>query len=307
MKNFALITLLSLTLAACSQGQTPNARTGTPPTGSLGTGPTYPTTQAAYDALALADLDGVAALALAPQVHLNVLPVPANPGSVRAYFKSSFPNTDTCSLDWNDGSAVTAIQSPTLTRVDTRDHAYAAYGSYTVNATCKDASGTTVGTQSVTVQGGVKATNLILNFNTPALTGRTYYYSATTSEGGFTFTGPNFGHFSTGYYDSTPGQYYWGPSQGLYTYASGIIPVMRPDDGKPFTLNSVETHSIRNYTDDYVIVGHKADGSTVSKSTSEIVRTPTTVTFDSTWTNLTSVDFGNGSQSWILDDVNISR
>ncbi|RJF74501.1 hypothetical protein D3875_04265 [Deinococcus cavernae] len=89
--------------------------------------------QADLQALGLAE--NLSAQATAPKAYLNVLKL--SDSSARAYFKTTFPSTTTCTLNWGDGS-VAGVTTPTPAGVSiqTADHSYSASGTYSITLTC---------------------------------------------------------------------------------------------------------------------------------------------------------------------------
>ena len=311
MKKIAALTLLSLSLAACSQG------TGTPSATSThgivpynATSPIYANTQAAYDALVAADLSKLSSQALAQQVYLNVLPIAGSTDSVRAYVKSSFASPVTCDLNFGDGSAAVSVQSPTTSRIQTLDHAYSTFGSYTVTVTCVN-GGTVVGTGNVTIRAGRRSTSIgtVINFENPPAPTYNYNSYVTYQENGFTFSNSLNGSYLVYQFAKDyggPGGYNLGDSQTLYTVSQNDSLTMRATDNAPFTLNSLQTGEVfHGQTNDYVITGHKVNGTTVSVQTSEVADTLTTLSFGPAWTDLTSVTFG-GPGNIILDNIDVT-
>ncbi len=314
INHIPLLALLSLTLAACGQTATPSAQLPGVPDLTLSR-TVFPNTQAAYDTLVNADLRTFSAQRLgtvtpvAPaQVYLNVLPIPSSADSVRAYVKSSFAAPVTCSLDFGDGAS-SAVESPTSTRIQTLDHAYNTFGTYTLTVTCVN-GGTVVGTQSVTVQAGKKPSSVI-DFNTPAAPSNDFISYTTFQEKGFNFASlDNSSSLATFSPDYQSGSRNAGPSQGLYHYAVNntnaliMTPVM---GGQTFSLTSMETRSFYKYsTNDLLIVGTRADGSTVTHLTHQIANDSAVETFDATWTNLTRVAFNPAIQNGeptIIDNI----
>jgi len=317
MKTYAALALLSLTLAACSQQAIISPDATTAKASSRGEGVVvYRTTDEAQEAQVLTELNRLgmgtqlSAQAVAGQVYLNVLPVSASTDSVRAYVKSTFASPATCSLTWGDSSAGTPFVSPTTLRIDTRDHAYAVFGSYTITATCKDGS-TVLGTQSITVSAGKKATAVTLNFDSPAAPSGDFltYYAYT--EQGFTLTNSFPAYNFVRMFNPNYGLgYYWGTSQGAYTYASGDSYLMEASDGALFTLKSLEAICIlRNQVCDFNVTGYKQDGTKIFARTQEIANASSTLTLNSDWTNLTRVTFGNTGQGTpiLLDNIVVSK
>ena len=312
MKNTLALTLLTVTLAACGQNNAPSAQTAAvlrPEQQASGT--RYANTQAAYDALVNADLNKLSMQTLAQQVYLNVLPVAGSPDSVRAYVKSSFASPVTCALSFGDGSAALSVQSPTTTRIQTLDHAYGTFGSYTASVTCLN-NGAVVGTRSVTISAGLKpaTSGLVIDFNSPAAFSGSYNYFISFQEKGFNFRDDP----SYGLYTVAPdfGQNA-GPSQGLYTYGIGQgtnSVVMEPINGTPFTLNSMETRSFYSgITEDLLITGHKLGGGTVTHQTHQIPDGSAVETFDASWNNLISVSITGANanaDTMVIDNVNVT-
>ena len=310
--RFALLSLLSMALAACSQGQTPTATGNTGQAvipgmqDALSGGQTFTDSQAAYDALALSTLN---AQALATQAYLNVLPIPASPDSVRAYVKTNFPPDCVTSIDWGDGSALTPVVTPSTSRIETHDHGYQHFGTYTVTLTTRDAGGAVVDTRTSTLQAGRKSVGVVLNFDSPAAPSGTYiFYGTAYSEQGYTFTRHNSAlyQFATNY---GGGSYNWGSSQGLYTNASGPSMDLTAANNAAFTLTALDVRDVRRFgVYDFTIVGTRADGSTVTTRTHETLNGGSTLTFDASWTNLRRVTFGTGNEvhAQIIDNVHIS-
>ena len=310
MKNYTALALLSLTLAACSQGTgTPS---GTPATAAghsiIVNDPShviYADTQAAYDALVNADLQRLSPQVFTSQgkVYLNVLPVASRPGTVRAYVKSTFASPAVCDLIWGDGTT-SPLTSPTTARIETSDHAFSTFGTYTVSARCRNGAAI-VGTSSVTLQAGVQTSGTVITFDSPAAPSG--YYSVYTSyqENGFNFAGQ--GRLYTFATDFGGNAYNFGSSQGLYMeFSGGRVLTMAPISGLPFSLQSIDARSAAgNDVSNVSVTGHRGDGSTVTAVTNEIANAGSTLTFDSSWQNLTSVEFTStgGSAQFILDNV----
>jgi hypothetical protein len=315
MKTYAALALLSLTLAACSQQATPTAQQATSLVGTAGQGQTFANTQAAQEAQITAELKtlgldgGVSAQAVAPQVYLNVLPVATSADSVRAYVKSTFTSPVTCSVTWGDGSASTSVASPTLGRIETQDHAYATFGTYTITVTCRNGA-SVVGTQSMTVQAGKKATGVTLNFEDPVAPAEFFLFFTTYSEKGFTFT-------STGndllVHATTSGSpnYYTNQTQGLLVDNPSSTRIMTASDGAPFNLLKFDYYRfIKSSSLDALVTGYKQNGTTVTMQLTQSSDVSTTVIPGNDWTNLTRVEFSNPSGQFneaALDNVNVSK
>ena len=312
MKNYTALALLSLTLAACSQGTTTPSTT---PSTAAGHGvvpydasrPVYPNTQAAYDALVAADLNILSSQALTPQVYLNVLPVAGSADSVRAYVKSTFPSPAVCDLNFGDNSSVVRMTSPTTGRILTVDHPFSSYGTYTVNVTCRD-NGAVLGSRSVTIRAGRQSilSGTVLTFENPPAPAGFYNGYITYQESGFTFSNTSDMVYQFAQDFGGTGSYNLGDSQTLYASTYNDSLSLRASGGAPFTLTSLETREIfHGQVNDYTITGHRADGTTVTTQTHEVPDAGSTVIFGASWTNLTSVTFGSPGNI-ILDNINVT-
>lgn len=306
----AALAVLTLLMAACSQAPTPTAPTATATHGIQGN--SYATSNAANDALIDADLQrlglngGVSAQAIAPQVYLNVLPVPSSADSVRAYVKSTFTSPVTCSLDWGDGSAAAPFASPTTLRIDTRDHAYMTFGTYTLTVTCLNGA-TVVGTQSVTLQAGKKATRL--DFDAPVAPNGGLNRYATYQEKGFNiFTDQGLqGSQDVIQFSPTWGGYNLGPTQALNNDFLGVPMHLTTADGTPFTLMSFDFRPLSGSSMTSTVVGLKKDGTTVTAPMNSSTTANTHVVLDGSWTNLSQVTFNDGESWLVIDNVNVSK
>jgi len=309
VKTLPLLALLTLTLAACSQASTPTAvGTGdvvavTHPSGI------YANTQAANDAFVLADLNRLGTLAIAPLAYLNVLPVPGSTDSVRAYVKTSFASPVTTSVSWGDGTATTAVATPTVSRIETHDHAYAVFGTYTVTLTSRDGAGVVIDTRTFTVQAGKVpvASDTVITFDAPPVAANSRADYAVYSEAGFSFQRPN---YTVSRFGVPFNGFNVGSSTGLYMFFSSATDFMTPDDGKPFALKSLDVRDIVvDSISNVRITGHKTDGSTVTLTTNEVANAAVTVTFDGSWQNLLSVDFqsAGGRNESYFDNVTVRR
>ncbi|THF70349.1 hypothetical protein E7T06_07710 [Deinococcus sp. Arct2-2] len=314
MKTYAALVLLSLTLAACSQQATPATQGTRSVVGTTGQGQAFANTQAAQEAQITAELkalglDGsVSAQAVTPQVYLNVLPVPSSDDSVRAYVKSTFASPVTCSVTWGDGSASTSVASPTVGRIETKDHAYATFGTYTITVTCRNGE-SVVGTQSMTVQAGKKATGVTLNFDAPVAPNPPgYNLYATYQEQGFTFSADTTGYDALVLFSAAGfGGYNLGPTQALNPNYGGDRLYLSASDSAPFTLKSFDFRPLNGSNLSTTLVGLKQDGSTLTLPLNTTTSTNQTVTLDSTWTNLSKVTFNAGNTYILIDNVNVSK
>ena len=175
MNKFFAVTILSVLLAACSQATTPTAQAqqnASTYAASLPQSTTsLATVQAARDQAVEASFNALSVQALAPQVYLNALLVSGSGDTVRSYVKSTFTSPVTCTIDFGDGSAVVSVQSPTTSRIQTLDHTYGAFGTYTQTVTCMN-GGTVVGTQSVMVSAGRRSATF--DFENPVVPADSY-------------------------------------------------------------------------------------------------------------------------------------
>ncbi|GGR74112.1 hypothetical protein GCM10008959_39190 [Deinococcus seoulensis] len=140
MKKIASLLLLPLLLAACGTQSAPQQTAHSFANGmQTESGNEY---VAAFEAKVQNDLEALGlAGSLTPQVvvagksYLNVLKV--NDSTARAYIKTTYPSSTSCTVDWGDGSITTA-QTPTPTNVSTerQNHVYASSGTYTIKLTC---------------------------------------------------------------------------------------------------------------------------------------------------------------------------
>ncbi|AZI44138.1 hypothetical protein EHF33_14630 [Deinococcus psychrotolerans] len=315
MKKYVAFAFLTLSLAACSQQAVqpaqPAAQFRTTPIGQGGQ--TYSTTSEALEAQVIADLnrrgfgDTLSAQGLAPQVYLNVLPVPTSDDSVRAYVKSSFASPVTCSVTWGDGSASTSVASPTVGRIETKDHAYATFGTYTITTSCVNGA-TVVGTQSVTVQAGKKVTGVTLNFDTPPVASRDVRFYQSYQEQGYQIYG-------TGNQDVVQPSKDFGngfhprPSQPIANLDASVTLQLASIDQAPFTLKSFDFAPAFGNEVGFTLTGYKADGNTITASLDNPDVAYKTITLDSSWTNLKRVTFGNvtGSANYVLDNISLSK
>lgn len=314
MKTYAALALLSLTLAACSQQATPAAQNASSLVGTAAQGQAFANTQAAQDAQINAELKalgldgGVSAQAVTPQVYLNVLPVPTSSDSVRAYVKSTFTSPVTCSVTWGDGSTSTSVASPTVGRIETKDHAYTTFGTYTITVSCLNGE-TVVGTQSMTVQAGKKATGVTLNFDAPvAPRPPGYNIYATYQEQGFTFSADRTSSDALVQFSAAGfGGYNLGPTQALNPNYGGDRLYLSASDSAPFTLKSFDFRPLIGSNLSTTLVGFKQDGSTLTVPLNTTTSTNQTVTLDSSWTNLSRVVFNPGNTYILIDNVNVSK
>lgn len=303
MKNYAALALLSLTLAACSQNAVLPA-VQTPSFGST-QGRSFVTTAQANTAFVLSDLDHLSTQAVAPQVYLNVLPVPTSADSVRVYVKSTFTSPVTCSVTWGDGSASTSVASPTLGRIETQDHAYATFGTYTITVTCRNGA-SVVGTQSMTVQAGKKATGVTLNFDTPALADGDVRFYQSYQEQGYQISSSGSGdvvqpskNFVNGFHPRA--------SQPLSQYFPSVVLQLASLDQAPFTLKSFEFGPSFDAQVSFTLTGYKADGSTVVRVLNDPAVAYQTVTLDASWSALSRVSFSNGSTYYNIDNIQLEK
>ncbi|AZI44139.1 hypothetical protein EHF33_14635 [Deinococcus psychrotolerans] len=319
MKKYVAFAFLTLGLAACSQQAVQPAQSAaqfrTPPIGQGGQA--YSTTSEALEAQVMADLnrrgfgDTLSVQGLAPQVYLNVLPVPTSDDSVRAYVKSNFTSPVTCSVTWGDGSTSTSVASPTVGRIETKDHAYATFGTYTITTSCVNGA-TVVGTQSVTVQAGKKATGTIIDFENPVVSdNQVQIYSSEYQEKGYSFTM----NVPDGIYQFGKGSpfnfYTFNSSQTLCSCDNTTSLIMMgvvPSD--LFTLTSFDYKRLESTSANFVLTGYKSDGSSLSVALSDSGDQMQTYQLGSAWTNLTKVTFGNdtANRNWLLvDNIHVSK
>ncbi|AZI44140.1 hypothetical protein EHF33_14640 [Deinococcus psychrotolerans] len=318
MKKYVAFAFLTLSLAACGQQAVqPAAQLSAIPIGQGGQ--TYSTTSEALEAQVMADLnrrgfgDTLSAQGLAPQVYLNVLPVPTSDDSVRAYVKSSFTSPVTCSVTWGDGSTSTSVASPTVGRIETKDHAYATFGTYTITTTCVNGA-TVVGTQSVTVQAGKKATGVIIDFENPVapLPAPGYLLFASYQEKGFTFTTQQPDSSSLVVFaPNGPFSYYNINTQGLSSnYGPPDAIIIKAANNAPFSLMKFDYRKLqflRGGTFGVTVTGYKSNNTIVTLHSTTSTDNNTTVTLDSNWTDLTRVELLSDSAYLIIDNVNVSK
>ncbi|THF70350.1 hypothetical protein E7T06_07715 [Deinococcus sp. Arct2-2] len=308
MKIYAALALLSLTLAACSQQAviSPDATTAKASTRGEGV-VSYRTTAEAQEAHVLTELTRIgmgaqlSAQAIAGQVYLNVLPVPSTAGAVRAYVKSTFTSPAICSVTWGDGSTATAVASPTVGRIETKDHLYATFGTYTVTVTCMDGA-TILGQQSMTIQGGVPANDVTLDFETPAVSGQALYNAY--EQNGFIATAGSSVVLLLG----ANSQYNPTPTQVISPGNASDPLIVTASNGLPFTLKSFGFAPYVNTNgSSFAVTGLKQDGTVLSTTISNNSSSLLTQNF-SNWTNLTSFRIDNASGYYLnVDNIKLSR
>lgn len=309
MKSYAALALLSLALAACSQQAviSPDATTANASTRGEGV-VSYRTTDEAQEAHVLTDLSRIgmgaqlSAQAIAGQVYLNVLPVPSTAGAVRAYVKSTFASPATCTVNWGDTTTATNVASPTVGRIETKDHLYATFGTYTVKVTCMD--GTTVlGQQSMTIQGGVPVSDVTLDFEIPVVSSSLTLDSY--EQNGFVATS---GSSSTLLLLGANSYYNPNPTQVISPTAYNDSLVVAAINGLPFTLKSFDFAPFNNSNNGYfTVTGNKQDGTVLSTTIYNNSTSLLTQNF-SNWTNLTSFKIKESNTTYLnVDNIKLSR
>jgi hypothetical protein len=310
MRRLLALPLITLALAACSQNSNvPGAQIDQQSPG-FGTGPAYLNTQAAYDAqinAAIAPQSVTAAPSLPPQVYLNVLPIASSPDSVRAYVKSSYPSPITCSLTWGDGAS-SSVQSPTTNRIQTLDHAFNTYGSYTVNVTCVN-GGTVVSSKSVTLMTGRRATGspATMTFDTPDQSpGRIAFYQS-YQENGYQIAGVGSQDVVQPARDYGNG-FYPRASQPIAAYFANTVLTLSAVNGSLFDFRSFDFAPAfdRDTTASVTVTGYLPNGSTLTSVFNDPGSALLTATLDSSWTGLTRVTFSRGTNLYIIDNVRVA-